>query len=285
MKKVTLALVILFCLGLTNAGFAQVMEEDSESGQWNSFYEEVHKGAFKAFDFPPVREADIVLSTRIWRTIDFREKQNQIFYYPLVPTQGRVSLYYVLDKAALDGLIRVYEDDDCTKEIDWAKVKASLGTTKTITTYVYDSIDEMDKEVNQEITNSIKADDVIRLRVKEDWFIDKQRSVRDVRIISFALVLSQEGGKGDLPLFYVHYDDPEVRQLLANTQVFNPKNDAQRLSYDDLFTKRLFSSYIIQQSDTQARNIQSYLTGEDQLLESDRIENELFEMDEDMWEY
>ncbi|MDR1847611.1 MAG: gliding motility protein GldN [Bacteroidales bacterium] len=285
MKKVTLALAIMFCCGFISTGFAQVMEDDSESEQWVNFYDDVHKGKFKPFEFPFVRKADIVNQKRIWRVIDFREKQNQFFYYPLEPTQGRVNLYYVLDQAALEGLIKVYEDDDCTQEIDWATKKQNLGSSKLITKFVWDSIDEMEKEVNEEIRSEVKPEDIQKLRIKEDWFVDKQRTVRDVRIFSFALVLEQSDGKNPLPIFWVHYDDPEVRQLLANTEVYNPRNDAMRMSYDDMFIKRRFSSYIMQETNVYTRRISDYLTGEDMLWESARIEDDLLNMDEDMWEY
>jgi len=285
MKKITLTFAIIFCCGFISTGFAQVMEDDSESEQWVSFYEDVHKGKFKPFDFTPVRRADIVDQKKIWRTIDFREKQNQVFYYPIEPTQGRVSLFYALDKAALEGLIKVYKNDDCVEEADWADIKYNkLSSTTTKTVPIYDP--EQDMDIDSTITTRIemKADDVKELRIREDWFFDKQRSVRDVRIFSFAFVLDQ-GEKGKITPVWIRYDDPEVRQLLANTEVFNPYNDAQRMSYDDLFILRKFSSYVIQESNVYTRTISSYLTGEDALLESNRIEEELFLMDENMWEY
>jgi gliding motility associated protien GldN len=284
MKRITLTLAIIFCCCLTNTGFAQIMEDDSDSEQWVSFYDDVHKGRFKPFEFPPVRKADIVEQRKIWRTIDFREKQNQVFYYPIEPIYGRVNLYYALNKAVEDGLIRVYKTDDCLEESNWEELKNSLATVRTITNNYYDSIDEMDKDTNIEVRTEIKAEDIKKLRVREDWFIDKQRSVRDCRLFSFALVLDQ-GERGELAIFWVRYDEPEVRQLLANTEVFNPQNDAMRMSYDDMFISRRFASYVIQESTTQARKISDYLTGEDALLESDKIENDLFLMDEDLWEY
>ncbi|MDR0789246.1 MAG: gliding motility protein GldN [Bacteroidales bacterium] len=285
MKKITLTLAIIFCCGLTTTGFAQVMEDDSESDQWVSFYDDVHRGKYKPFEFLPVRRADVVKETRVWRVIDFREKQNQIFYYPLEPTQGRVSLYYALDRAAREGIIRVYSDDDCKKEVEWNERKSKIIPPKTQTLLKWNEDIGEEEPYDTVMTTTIQPEDIKKLRIKENWFVDKQRSVRDVRIFSFALIYDQPEGRGEIALFWVHYDDPEVRQLLANTEVFNPHNDALRLSYDDLFIKRRFASYIMQESNVFARRIGEYLTGEDMLLESNRIENELFNYDEDMWEY
>ncbi|MDR1725868.1 MAG: gliding motility protein GldN [Bacteroidales bacterium] len=285
MKKITLTLAIIFCCGLTSTGYAQVMEEDEENEQWVSFYDDVHKGKFRPFEFPFVRRADIVAQKRIWRVIDFREKQNQIFYYPLQPTQGRVSLFYALDKAALDGSIKVYENDDCTVEVNWSERKSKIIPPKPGTIRMYD--EELGEEIERDTTfiKDIAPEDIKKLRIKEDWFFDKQRSVRDCRIFSFALIYDQPEGRGETALFWVHYDDPEVRNLLANTEVYNPYNDAMRMSYDDLFIKRRFSSYVMQETNVYSRRISDYLTGEDALLQSNKIENDLFLMDEDMWEY
>ena len=49
-------------------------------------------------------------------------------------------------------------------------------------------------------------------------------------------------GNLKLPLFWIYY--PEARQLFANAECFNRSNDSERRSFDDIFQKRLFTSYI-----------------------------------------
>ncbi len=44
-------------------------------------------------------------------------------------------------------------------------------------------------------------------------------------------------------LFWVYY--PEARPLLATNVVLNPYNPSQQMSFDDLFIKRLFHSYVV----------------------------------------
>jgi hypothetical protein len=88
-----------------------------------------------------------------------------------------------------------------------------------------------------------------------------------------------------MPLAWIRYNDPEVRELLANSEVYNMDNDRARRSYDDIFRKRLFSSYIIRESNDFNRRIEDYASGIDAMMESQRIEDYLFEMEEDMWEY
>ena len=82
---------------------------------------------------------------------------------------------------------------------------------------------------------------------------------------------------------WVYY--PDLRNTLSKFEVYNPKNDAVRLSWDDLFEARLFESYIYKESNVYDRNIQEYATGMDALLESERVKNELFVMEHDLWNY
>lgn len=287
MKRIEVILLGLF-LFLSPSVFAQVVDEPEDNS--DGFYtkeSEVIENNKKAFDFPYVREADVVWAHRVWRVIDFKEKINQVFYYPLgidPKNQGRRNLYNVLDIALKEGRIRAFEDDMFSKEItDWEGWKASFATKSTTTVWEED-IDGNQQEVEKEITvGEIREDEALFLRIKEDWFIDRSRSVEDVRIIAFTLVIQQE--KGPVALGWIRYNDPEVRELLANSEVYNMDNDRARRSYDDIFRKRLFSSYIIRESNDFNRNIEQYATGIDAMMESQRIEDYLFEMEEDMWEY
>ena len=58
----------------------------------------------------------------------------------------------------------------------------------------------------------------------------------DIRNLLYNQIQTEDGSTPiPYPLFWVRYDDPEVRDLLANTEVYNFKNDAQRRTYDDIF--------------------------------------------------
>jgi gliding motility associated protien GldN len=289
MKKIEIILLGLF-LFLSPSVFAQVVDEPEDNS--DGFYtkeSEVIENNKKAFDFPYVREADVVWAHRVWRVIDFKEKINQVFYYPTVPDQGRKNLYTILDEALTEGRIRCFEDDMFSKEINWVEKKASMG--RKFTTTIYDvNIDGDTEEREVDTIAPMDPLDITQLEIKEDWFIDRARSVEDVRIIGFVLYYYQpaieEGGPPTRnKLAWIRYNDPEVRELLANSEVYNMDNDRARRSYDDIFRKRIFSSYIIKESNDFNRRIEDYESGIDAMMESQRIEDYLFEMEEDMWEY
>lgn len=288
MKKIEVILLGLF-LFLSPSLFAQVVDEpeDNSDGFYTKESELIENGK-KAFDFPYVREADVVWAHRVWRVIDFKEKINQVFYYPIAPDQGRKNLFTILDEALTSGQIRGFDGDMFENVVNWEELKASLAGSEVIERYDTD-IDGNDIITYDTIMTSLKAEDITMLRIKEDWFIDKNRSVEDVRIIGFALIYMQQKEEGtppvQMPLAWIRYNDPEVRELLANAEVYNMDNDRARRSYDDIFRKRIFSSYVIRESNDFNRSIEEYASGIDAWMESQRIEDYLFEMEEDMWEY
>ena len=288
MKKIEVILLGLF-LFLSPSVFSQVVDEPEDNS--DGFYEkesELIENGKKAFEFPYVREADVVWAHRVWRVIDFKEKINQVFFYPVTPDQGRKNLFTIFDEALTDGRSRGFETDMFAKEVNWEEMKASLAGSEIISRWDTD-IDGNEIETFDTIQTSLSTEDITMLRIKEDWFIDKNRSVEDVRIIGFALIYMQQKEEGtppvQMPLAWIRYNDPEVRELLANAEVYNMDNDRARRSYDDIFRKRIFSSYVIRESNDFNRRIEDYARGIDAIMESQRIEDYLFEMEEDMWEY
>jgi gliding motility associated protien GldN len=144
----------------------------------------------------------------------------------------------------------------------------------------------------------IQLNDVSRLLVKEKWFFDRKYSTLQVRIIGicpmrvFPMTITDQVTGMTVPtgdinkqlLFWVYY--PEVRFYLARQETFNPHNDAQPISFDDMFNQRLFSSYIFKESNVfNDRPINSYAKGMDAMFESDRVKQSVFEFEHDLWEY
>ena len=133
-----------------------------------------------------------------------------------------------------------------------------------------------------------ESKDVIAYKLKEDWFFDKERSVLDVRIIGLAPMRYQidqaTGGViGQQEMFWLYF--PECRYVFQNFFVQNRNNDAQRMSFDDLFWKRMFQSYIDKESNLYDREIDSYKAGVDALLESERIKEKIFTFEHDLWSF
>ena len=85
-------------------------------------------------------------------------------------------------------------------------------------------------------------------------------------------------------VFWIYF--PEARNILAANEVFNPQNSARNASFDDIFLKRKFDSYIVKEENIyNNRDISLYLNGKNAMLESKRIENSIFDYEQNLWEY
>jgi gliding motility associated protien GldN len=243
--------------------------------------------------YPALREADVMYTKRVWRQMDLREKVNHQFYYPITEIQDRASLFDVVRKAVLEeGTLTAYgtgpvgTDDEFKYPLSAAQVDSLLNPT---TTTMVDTDLDGEPDTPTETKNSITSPEILYFQVKEDWIWDRHRSERYVRIIGIAPMYEKSIGDGDesaksvQPLFWLYY--PECRYVFANSEAFNPFNDAQRRTFEDIFQKRYFASYIVKESNVYDRKISDYARGVDGLLEAERIKDDLFTLEHDLWHY
>jgi len=230
-----------------------------------------------------LREADVAYKKRIWRDIDLRNKINLPLYYPVnyESSETRISLFQVLKKYALAGQIITFSDEQFLIPLQISDLKTMLSKC--------DSVEESSYDANgNEITNKTwKCDsisilrNILKYRIKEDWFFDKQRSVLDVRILGLQPSLYVEEKETFKDLFWVYY--PACRPFFAKHEVFNPKNPSENRTFEDIFWKRQFNSVIVKEENVYDRMLLEYLKGIDNLLEAERIKDDLFKWEHDLW--
>jgi gliding motility associated protien GldN len=284
MKKILiLVLISILVIGIKLNSTAQVLEGPPRDG----IYDKTATEKMQPIPYVPLREADVIWSKRIWRIIDLREKMNQPFYYPVNPQNGWKSFVQILLDALKEGTITAYSaaSDQFLFPITYKELMDKLQTAQKVTLKRPDNPDE---EFDTIITKAFYASDIKKLRIKEDWVFDKQRSQLEVRILGICPVKDNYDDNGNYrgpePLFWVYF--PECRSILATKEQFNLKNgSAARLSYDDVFMKRLFSSYIYKEENVYDRQITDYSMGVDALLEAEKAKTSLFEFEQNLWEY
>ena len=230
-----------------------------------------------------IREADVFWEKKIWRVIDVREKMNKTFVYPEAPF-----IKIILDAATSENPeLTLYNtfDDKFSEALDPGEAAGIVFSMDT--TIIYDPVTE--KERVKVVPNELNWEDIKRFRIKEIWFFDEETSTMQVRILGIAPLreVTKEQGFNtvtyDQPMFWVYY--PELRNILAREEAFNPLNDAARMSWEDVFEMRYFSSYIYKESNVYDRRIQDYMSGVDIMLESEKIKNEIFSFEHDLWSY
>ena len=281
MKK---ALVFTVLITLATVRFSVKIE--AQHNELDNIYVKEHVANNLPIPYPHVREADVYWATRIWRVIDLRERMNLPLYYPTTSMDDRYSLIdLLLFGIRYEGLPAYGTNDDEFKiEMGVDAVLAAMGAGADTTEVLNVETGMMEMKV---IQNEVRSEEVKQIMVKELWFFDRNYSRLDVRIIGLCPIrefIDDAGQVQRSQTFWINYN--EARPLLARYEVFNARNDAQRRSFDDLFLKRYFGSYIVKQSNVyNNRRIDEYAVGVEAMLESERIKYDIFRMEHDMWEW
>ena len=209
---------------------------------------------------------------------DYTMLDGDQFKYPIVPEEGK---NYYTDSAfrqkAFQYLGKLGPQPDRALPT-WDGEEDSM---------VMNALGEMEYVYPPRDTTWIMSKDIVQYRIKEDWFFDKERSVMDVRILGIAPVIYQTDQNNQIlglrEVFWLYF--PHCRYVLNNYFVYNEHNDAQWMSFDDLFWKRKFNSIVYKESNVFDRNIESYRTGVDALMESEKITEEMRTFESDVWNF
>lgn len=234
-----------------------------------------------ALAYDPIREADVFWSKRVWRDIDFREKMNLPFAYPKEPVVG------ILMDAVLAGELTAYHilAEDFSEPLAPDALESRLAEVDTVPWFALETGDYLYDTVIRSEPDWLAFR---KLRIMEEWIFDEETSTLVCRIIGLAPVrmrVDEWSGLtiGEEPVCWIHY--PSARNLLATHQAFNPYNDAFTLSWEDILEMRYFSSTVVRESNVHDRYVASYASGEEAVLESDRIKMGIFRFEHELWEY
>lgn len=239
----------------------------------------------KAVPYRYIREANVKWSKRIERVIDVREKQNKVMHWPRNP------FYLIVWNAAMDGELTAYVNDSLTSIVTPEDILKQVSITTTVMVPNPDNPNDPYDLVPQEVSEVYEPQKITKYRIMEDWIFDYNYSDFRAQIIAIAPLwkpLTESGIElGEVPLFWLKMDD--LRPILANQEIFNSQNDAARMSFDHFFQMRMFNSYIVKESNMYDLDIAYFEEFRDDgvaaLLESDRIKNDLFILEHDLWEY
>ena len=243
----------------------------------------------KPLEYENLREDDNFWSEFIWREIDAREKMNQAFMFPGRDDNGDQRFFSILLNAIKNDSVVAF-----SAENDRFTVPLSTDQVMALTAGSYDTLDVTDP-VNGTVERVISKkpkfspDSVYTFRIKEQLIFDKEASRLFTRIIGIAPIakITKSGGKSfSSLLFWLYY--PDLRRTFAKVDVYNPKNFSSRMTWEELFESRYFTSYIIKSSANNPGD--KYLNSliKDplfRLLEGENIRNRIFNYEQDLWQY
>lgn len=284
-KRLLLVNLILFVAATFELKAQQTYKDDFT-------YTNTNAPERKAAPYPELYQVDVAWQKRIERIIDSREKQNNCLNWP------RNHMGKIVHQAVLNGVLTPFKDDTLKTFYTPEEVKELGGVESTISIPDPNFPDDPYAMIDSTINEPFDPEKIVKWRVIEDWIFDRKHSRMIVRIIAIAPLFRPVIGGTELPeqpLYWIRWDDEksltntDLRKFLVNIEMFNRSNDANRLSMMQFFEQRMFSSYIIKQSNEFDMHIKYYEEFKDDpfaaLLESERIKQNLFEMEHDLWEY
>ncbi|MGB0451627.1 MAG: gliding motility protein GldN [Flavobacteriaceae bacterium] len=245
-----------------------------------------------------VDDRDILWSKATWEIIDLDERVNFPLYYPIDTNNigsERRSLYDVLVKNIKNGgITEVYADSYFSEPRTLRDIEGSLVYSDTTDLGIeqYNAVGSVDPEYVRRFT--LDAGDVEEWRIRGVWYLDKRQGELRYRLLGICPVANEarskafpdDGLDAKVELFWVWY--PGVREILHRAKAFNRKNTSQPISFDHLLNSRRFNALIYKDDNVQGdRGVADYINDNAlmQLLESDRIKEQIRNIEIDLWNY
>ncbi|MGM9810594.1 MAG: gliding motility protein GldN [Paludibacteraceae bacterium] len=314
MKK--LSIIACLLLGVTAV---------SAQHQVNSFFDAMGMAKIQTVEYSGTHDTlitvehrmdDVIWSRVIYRVIDMRYKQNYQLYFPTKSDDPNYrNLLKVIADAIVDGM-PVYEKNGETIKPNDFKVTPPMSKLQIPMAYFiedpmvdysmdeshydratssdmlihYDSVTDV-MEVNTYAFEQL-AKNQLKYLIQEIVFFDKHTSRLHSKIMAIAPLNSDKIMTQDNVMtalreaitFWIPFD--ALRPYLAMQYVIPSQNETKRVTFDDFFQKRLYSSYIVGEGNMYNRFIPEYsMTEGDIKKEQARIENELLTFEQDLWEY
>ena len=245
-----------------------------------------------------VDDRDILWSKTVWETINLDERINFPYYYPNnnngYLSSARQSLYRVLiDNIESGDITEIYSDDYFSEKITFSDLQESL-VSRSLSDEGREKSNQGDVITDDDYDEyKIESDKVVQYRIKGTWYVNKRLGELKYRLLGIAPVapdvstLSQgPEAMADalVPLFWIWF--PDARGALNKSKVFNRRNSAQPISFDNMLNSRRFNSTIYKEENVyEDREVKDYIYEDAlrQLLESNRIKAVIRDFEQDLW--
>jgi len=295
MKKVIFIIAFLMLGHQVNAQFNLLNAKDpSEIGRKSP--EQVKMDHSLPLPYPYTDDRDILWGKQVWERIDLDERFNLPLYYPtdtLSAMPNVRSLFDALMIGIKSGKItKVYADSYFTEKLSLDDLKERMTAIDT-TDAGKDQYNE-EGTVDEQFINifHVNSETIEEFHTRGIWYFDARYGELKYRLLGIAPVAVDPKGMaaGMTPdlveVFWVFY--PDARLTLHEYYAFNPRNTVKPMDYDHLLNARRFNGVIYKEDNVYGdREIKEYIheNALRQLLESQRIKEEIRNYEEDMWNY
>ncbi len=316
MKKVRILILLIVCAATAHAQLApqEVLNFFDTNGTIRLETEELNASADTLVTVFH-RKDDIVWARLTYRIIDLRYKQNFQLYFPEKHDDPKYkSLFRIILQAVQEGM-DIYDAKIQAHEpfpplfTEEAKIKRRDLAMQNKMCFVAKAADGTDAELDDEESYLLYYDSVqnamifnparynlyvrnqYKYLIQEVIFFDKHTSRLHRQLIAIAPLQPEYASSTDPMLFlrqsvkfWILYKD--LRPYLASNYMIPSQNEVKRVTFDDFFQKRLYTSYLVGETNIYNRMILDYAKDEvTAKKEQTRIETELLNFEQDLWEY
>lgn len=284
--------LVIIALSITGVTFAQANLLNAKSVEEIGIksQEQIDSDDDKPLPYGYISDRDVLWSKVVWEFIDLNQKINLPYYYPIdtaSTSNNRRSLFDTLMKGIKEGRIKeVYNDSYFTSKVGMKEIKEK--------TYNLREVDGGEENGGYSDEYFVQSQDIKGYRIKGIWYFDKRQGELKYRMLAIApmgpdiqvMGVDEVEDNEIYELFWVFF--PDAREVLHDSKVFNPKNSAHPISYDNLLNARRFNSIVIKEENLYGdRQISDYIRGNSlfQLLEANRIKEGIRDREMDMWNY
>ncbi len=296
-RNIGIFILALILFNITNAQ-SNLLNAKKPSDIGKKTAEQLAVDNDKPLEYGYIDDRDILWSKVVWEYIDLNERINLPLYYPVDTTNvsvNRRSLFDTLLRGIKNNEItEVYDDSYFTSKMTKAEINSKLFRIDT-TAAGFDELNAGNTNIDEYIDKiNLTSQDIEGFKIKGLWYFDKRQGELKYRLLALAPVAPdvQVMGREDmditeqLPLFWVWF--PDAREVLHKMKVFNQKNSAYPISFDHILNARRFNSIIYREENIYGdRDVAEYVKGNAlfQVLESNKIKEEIRNKELDMWNY
>jgi len=282
--------ILIACtLSLTTFGFCQTTPSKQTTAGDPGAFPEVSFKKSKIAETQQTRGEDVLWKRDVYRMVDLLNGLNGALYFPVEPTAERQNLFCTIFSLVSDGRLTAYEYLDGREIFTDAyalKFKDLLkrfeipfkekADPKKQNAFIYD-IDAID----------IPSAEVTLFYVKEVYYLDQRNSTMRIKTMAICPVLIRTDETGETrkyPMCWIPFENLKgsLSQIPVSADTINSVN---RMNAYDFFNQHRYKGDIYKVSNLRNQSLYDYCrTPEEVALEQVRLEKELKDMNEKLWE-
>ena len=227
----------------------------------------------KYLEYSYIDEKDIMWSKIVYEEIDLSEKFNHPLFFPKdgLYNSERKSLWRTIREAIMSGKVEnIYND-------------VNPNFTEKFDRETY--LKRLENSDGPEVV-PLKSMDIVSYKIKGIWYVDKRIGEMRYRLLGImpkGKDMNNLANDEPVDLFWLWFKD--LRPFLHKQLVFDNKNNASRITFDQLLTSRRFTSRIYAIDNVfNDRAVDQYVDDPFmQLIESERLKTVIRDFEQDLW--